>query len=80
MGGGNDRKGKGGTTKKFRLDSAEKAKLKFEGDAIDEQFGFETLTEGDGQLGWLRNYIPIVSICLLKFIHYLLIFSIVWWY
>jgi hypothetical protein len=45
------------------LGDKEKAELRYEGNAIDETFGFHNYSEGPGQLGWLLNYIPIVSCC-----------------
>lgn len=43
------------------LGDKEKAEQRYEGNAIDETFGFHNYSEGPGQLGWLLNYIQIVS-------------------
>jgi len=52
-----------GQSKSFKtLTDKEKAELRYEGNAIDESFGFHNYSEGPGQLGWLLNYLPIVSI------------------
>ncbi len=44
-----------------RKENSDRARQRLEGDRIDEIFGFKRLTEGLPRLGWLLNYLPIVS-------------------
>lgn len=41
--------------------NTERTRQRLEGDTIDEIFGFKRLTEGLPRVGWLLNYLPIVS-------------------
>ena len=44
-----------------RKESLEKTQLRMEGDEIDSKFGFDRMKDGPTRLGWLLNYLPIVS-------------------
>ncbi len=42
-------------------ENSERTKQRLEGDRIDESFGFHRVTEGLPRIGWLLNYLAIVS-------------------
>ena len=46
----------------------ERAQQRLEGDEIDLKFGFDRLKEGPCKLGWLLNYLPVVSIFIFRII------------
>lgn len=44
-----------------RKESQEKVQLRLDGDEIDAKFGFNRMKDGPKRVGWLLNYLPIVS-------------------
>jgi hypothetical protein len=44
-----------------RRESSEKVQQRLDGDEIDTKFGFVRIKEGPKRIGWLLNYLPIVS-------------------
>lgn len=48
-------------------ESVDKTQLRLDGDKIDSIFGFDRMTEGLPRVGWLLNYLAIVSDSLFLF-------------
>jgi hypothetical protein len=44
-----------------RKESQEKIQQRLDGDEIDAKFGYVRIKDGPKRIGWLLNYLPIVS-------------------
>lgn len=60
------KKTQGQTERRVNTESSDRTRQRLENDRIDSIFGFDRLVEGLPRLGWLLNYLPIVS-CFLSY-------------